>query len=314
VIAPLELARRKADFLGRELALEQLKASRYANQIQQAGYQRQIDELQQGVAAEGLGLSLGLQEAWKQLEATLAQWKRQFLLVAPHAGEVALAQTWAENQYVQAGQVVMSLVPEGGRIVGRAYLPLAGAGKVQVGQAVNLKLDHYNAERYGMLRGKVQAISPIPVEESYLLEIELTQGLTTTFGQKLTFQPEMSGVAEVITDDLRLWDRIFIQLRRVLDQKTTSDGSTSSASPHPHPLHPLPLAPDEPHHVEPLTHLAQVDDLPEVAPRVAHLPLPDRPALSVTDDHREVIGGELSGRQGEGALGEVGVDPQGILF
>ncbi len=58
VIAPLELARRKADFLGRELALEQLKASRYANQMQRAGYQRQVDELRQGVAAEGLGLSL----------------------------------------------------------------------------------------------------------------------------------------------------------------------------------------------------------------------------------------------------------------
>ncbi len=114
----------------------------------------------------------------------------------------------------------MSLVPDSGLIVGRAYLPLVGAGKARVGQAVNIKLDHYPAERYGLLRGTVQAISPIPVEEAYLLEIELPQGLTTTFGQELAFQPEMSGVAEVITDDLRLWDRMFIQLRRVIDQTT----------------------------------------------------------------------------------------------
>ena len=116
----------------------------------------------------------------------------------------------------------MSISTAEGKIIGKAFLPVAGAGKAKSGQEVNIKLDSYSAERYGILRGQVSAISPIPLDGSYVLSVELENGLTTTHKKNLTFKAEMHGQAEIITEDIRLFQRIFYQLRKAFTQSTSS--------------------------------------------------------------------------------------------
>ena len=62
----------------------------------------------------------------------------------------------------------------------------------------------------------VDQISSLTKEGQYLLDVELPPELITTHDKKLAFQAEMTGQAEVITDNLRMIERVFFELRRLL--------------------------------------------------------------------------------------------------
>jgi len=47
------------------------------------------------------------------------------------------------------------------------------------------------------------------------LDIELPNGLQTSYKEKINFQQEMTGTADIITEDLRLLERLLYQFRDV---------------------------------------------------------------------------------------------------
>jgi len=93
-----------------------------------------------------------------------------------------------------------------------AKLPIAGSGKVEIGQVVNIKLDGFPYQEYGMIKGTVKALGAVPREGNYDLLIDLPDGMTTTYKKDLRFQQNMEGLAEIITKDRTLLERIFEQL------------------------------------------------------------------------------------------------------
>lgn len=105
--------------------------------------------------------------------------------------------------------------------VGTALLPLQGSGKVKAGQRVNLRLNNYPDQEFGYVRGEVRSVSPLPTAEGmYVVDIALPDGLTTNYGKMLPLTREMKGSAEIITDDLRLLERLIMPLRKIfMEQK-----------------------------------------------------------------------------------------------
>jgi len=60
----------------------------------------------------------------------------------------------------------------------------------------------------------VKRISLTPDKDGNLLiDIALPKGLETSYKKKIHFQQEMRGSAAIITEDLRLIERIFYQFR-----------------------------------------------------------------------------------------------------
>ena len=59
------------------------------------------------------------------------------------------------------GTEVFSILPTDNPILGQVYLPSQGAGKVEAGQEVIIKLDNYPYIEYGSINGKVKTISGI---------------------------------------------------------------------------------------------------------------------------------------------------------
>lgn len=54
----------------------------------------------------------------------------------------------------------------------------------------------------------------------YVVDIALPDGLTTNYGRTLPLTREMKGSAEIITDDLRLLERLIMPLRKIfMEQK-----------------------------------------------------------------------------------------------
>jgi len=50
------------------------------------------------------------------------------------------------------------------------------------------------------------------------LEVDLPHGLETSYGKTLDFSQEMTGFAEIITEDLRLLDRVFKPIKALMKQ------------------------------------------------------------------------------------------------
>ena len=96
-------------------------------------------------------------------------------------------------------------------------------GKVRVGQRVNVKLNDFPYNEYGMLRVKIKNISLVPVVEnnqsSYVLEVEFPDPLTTTYKKTISFRQQISGQAEIITDDTRLLEKLLNPIRAIFDKQ-----------------------------------------------------------------------------------------------
>jgi HlyD family secretion protein len=69
-----------------------------------------------------------------------------------------------------------------------------------------------------MVRGKIIRKSLVPSGDAYVIEINLPAGLTTLYNRKLDFTQNMQGTAEIITDDMRLIQRIINPFRHLLSK------------------------------------------------------------------------------------------------
>ena len=71
----------------------------------------------------------------------------------------------------------------------------------------------------GFLSGTVKSLGEISTEGIYLAKVTLPNGLLTSYNIKVEFSPEMEGSAEIITDDLRVLERLFIQFNKLAERK-----------------------------------------------------------------------------------------------
>lgn len=124
---------------------------------------------------------------------------------------------WSRNQNVVTNESLFVIAPnEGSPPIGKALLPVLGSGKVKVGQWVNIRLNNYPDQEFGYVKGKVTSISPVPTAESmYVVDVELPDGLRTNYDKELPMTRELKGVAEIITEDLRLIERLLMPLKKL---------------------------------------------------------------------------------------------------
>ena len=115
------------------------------------------------------------------------------------------------------GDEVMGIVPlEKQEVIAKLILPVHNSGKLKVGQTVNIKLNNYLFQEYGMLKGFVKNISVMPKNESYAIKVSLPNQLITTYNKKLDYKQEMQGTADIITEELSVFDRVFYQFRKIV--------------------------------------------------------------------------------------------------
>jgi len=160
-----------------------------------------------------------LGESFLNLEARMNIWKNNYFLISPIAGTATFTKFWRSNQSVLKDEPVITIVPlEPGDFVGRTSLRMHRSGKVKPGMMVNIKLSGYPYLEYGMVKGNVKSKSLVPSGDSYLIEIELPDGLTTRYGKKLEFNQNMQGMAEIITEDTRLLQKMINPFRYMISK------------------------------------------------------------------------------------------------
>jgi len=169
------------------------------------------------------GLQTQLQSLISQLRTGIQEWELNYILQAPIDGKITFARYWAENQNISAGEEVFAIVPNSpNTIIGKAMLPVARSGKVELGQKVNIRLQNFPENEYGILRGIVSNISLTPVQtggmDYYAVEVNLPNKLITTYKKELPYLPNMQGQADIITDDMSLLIRFILPMKRILTE------------------------------------------------------------------------------------------------
>ncbi len=218
-IAEVGLKQSKSIYLQKKYDLESADINVIRNEIQIQDYRKSIADINQQYKELGRTYLVNMKESFNRLKSRIAAWEQQYLFVAPFKGRVSLFKFWGDNQFVNAGEHVMNVIPESGDIIGKAYTPGARSGKIGIGQQVRIKFDGYPFNEFGAVEGQVQSISRVSHENKVLVNIDLINGLETNYGKKLEFRQQMEGTAEIITENLRLLERIFYNLKDVLSQQ-----------------------------------------------------------------------------------------------
>lgn len=189
--------------------------SAYLNRLQ---LEQQILELgTQGKIEENEYLRL-ISQARSRFQGSLALWKEQYAIIAPYDGVVSLQNVWNRGQHITTGEIIASVsATEGAAIKGRLKVPSLGFGKIEKGQTVNIKLSGFPYLEFGILRGKVEAISSVPeLTENglqYTIDVSLPDGLKSTYHKTFPFVQNMDGSAEIVTEDMRLIEQFVRPIR-----------------------------------------------------------------------------------------------------
>ncbi|WP_316635095.1 HlyD family efflux transporter periplasmic adaptor subunit [uncultured Flavobacterium sp.] len=169
---------------------------------------------------EEVNLGRNMAQSFYQLKKVIKDWELAYTLKTSISGVVTFLQVWNENQTINVGDNVFSIIPDAKNgFVGKVKAPALNSGKIKVGQKVNIRLANFPDREFGVLRGKIQNISLVPDKDgNLLLDVALPNGLETSYKKQILFQQEMKGSAEIVTEDLRLIERILYQFKSVFEQ------------------------------------------------------------------------------------------------
>ena len=82
-----------------------------------------------------------------------------------------------------------------------------------------MKLPSYPYQEFGAITGKLDFISNIPTDSGYLAKVLLPNGLQTNYKKLVQYHEGLLADAEIITEDLKLSDRMLNQLKSVINNQ-----------------------------------------------------------------------------------------------
>lgn len=202
-------------YLNRRQGREQLMTSLSSARIQEAQLQQNIVEIRMERNREANTISTSLKSALNDLQVSISDWELGYLFTSPASGILSYNNIWQKNQNVNAGDKVFSIVASTpGDIIGKIKLPVSGSGKVCPEQRVNISVTGYPYMEFGFLTGEVLSVSLLASEDNmYTVTVGLPQNLCTSYGKQLDFKGELSGTAEVMTDERSVTARLLSPLR-----------------------------------------------------------------------------------------------------
>ncbi|WP_426483271.1 HlyD family secretion protein [Flavobacterium sp. 2] len=164
---------------------------------------------------ENINIERNKTQAFYQLKNAIKEWELKYVLSSSTNGVISFLQIWSKNQTIEAGEAICAVVPNNKNIfIGKIKARPLNSGKIKIGQKVNIKLINYPDREFGVIKGIVTKISLTPDREgNSLIDIAFPNGLNTSYKKNIKFQQEMQGNADIITDDLRLIERLLYQFR-----------------------------------------------------------------------------------------------------
>jgi len=215
VIAKQTLESKELAYLQAERNYANMDAS--ISQIKEAIANANTNEISTSIkkTKEEISLLKNVIQSFNQLKRALKSWELKYAITSEINGEVAFSKSWVKHQMVKQGDLIFTIIPEqNSAYIAQLRTPAQNSGKIKIGQTTNIKLENYPDNEFGSIKGKIEAISLLADEDGfYNIVVALPNRLMTSYNKEITFKHEMRGQAEIITEDLRLIERFFYQLK-----------------------------------------------------------------------------------------------------
>jgi multidrug resistance efflux pump len=216
-ISAKEFEDKKREFLSAKRNYESIKITNINNKLAINNLEKNKLQLQMQAYQEIEKFEKTLSQSVQSLKSEIETCEQAYLLKAPIEGKVSLFNYWAINQNIKQGDEILSIVPSiKQEIIAKLFLPVQNSSKLKIGQTVNIKLDNYQFQEFGMLKGRVENVSLVPQKDTYAIEVSLPNNLITSYNKQLVYKEEMQGTADIITEELSVFDRVFYQFRKIL--------------------------------------------------------------------------------------------------
>lgn len=206
----VELLQKKYNLTGNLAALANSKA-------QHVQLKQNVLDLKLDYQKQKKNLEDQILESIDLLRSLVKQWEQLNIIRSLQDGVLSYTGYWEEGNFIQSGDIIFTVVPEqGGKVIGRLELPAGKSGKVKVGQQVHIKVDNYPYMEYGILNGIIHQIALLPNKEYLRVDVELPEGLKTSYRKNLVLIQNMGGTAEIITEDHSVLHRVLFPLKSLM--------------------------------------------------------------------------------------------------
>ncbi len=219
VYGKLEYLNLENSFIQKKKEKESYAKSLIENSLTLSEKQKQLSELDFEFVQKTRIYRDNILQSVQNIDNLLANWQQNYVITSPSNGQLSFLKNLAENQMIRAGDTLFAVLPQNQPIIALSIVSAQSFGKVKVGQKVIIKLINYPFEEYGSLSGNIEEIEPTPNGNQYRVKIKLERGLLTNYEKVLPFRAEMQGSLEIITEDMRLLERTFYGLRKMLNQR-----------------------------------------------------------------------------------------------
>ena len=99
-----------------------------------------------------LQLLKGSIQSFNQLKKAVKDWENDYVLKSEINGKVSFLNYWSKNQTVSQGDIMFVIIPtENSSYVAKVKAPPQNSGKIKIGQKVNVKLQNYPEDEFGIL-------------------------------------------------------------------------------------------------------------------------------------------------------------------
>lgn len=219
LISDLEFESSKAELLRINREFEMARMGQINNDLQVERLSIQKEELLNTRNQEINSQVQNIRELLNDLQSLIIQWKENYLIKAPISGELAFDERWTLEQPLNAGQTLFNLIPNeaNNKIIGVCQMPTRNSGEVKKGILVQVRLDAFPYQEYGIIEGNISSIGSITQTSSNAetfsrVELAFPDTLYTTFGERLDFTQKMTGTALIIKEKRSILERIFNQI------------------------------------------------------------------------------------------------------
>lgn len=194
---------------------EELSIAR--SELEIARIRNNIEQLKQQQAEQLIELEVNIRKALIDLELAIKGWEDSYVIQAPISGQIHFLSPIRENQQVMVNEELVTIIPDSMTFSVLLKIPFSGAGKLEMGQAVNIKLNDYPYNEYGVLKGELIEISGVASQSHYLGKVAL-EGNRTSYNKLINIKENTLGIAEIITEDRswlgRLLEKVIYVFRR----------------------------------------------------------------------------------------------------
>jgi len=208
-LAEVESLDKRQELLTSQNRITELKKEIVETSIHIAELRQQLSQQKMEFAQEGKTYLQKVRAALTEVELGVKSWQMNYQFVAPIDGKLNYMSELSPSQHIESGRHVFTVIPNNESYLALMYVPPQSLGKLAIGQNVRIRLHKFPVAQFGYLGGIVSEISPIASAKGYRVKVSIPSGLISSYDRVLSYSPEMTGVAQIITEDLRMIERIF---------------------------------------------------------------------------------------------------------